>query len=386
MADSDSRYDLLIIGGGISGLGIARAAAARGLRCAVLEKGSCCRAASDNSLRIIHGGLRYLQQLNLSRVRESLLEQERLLAAHPGLVTPLWCMMPLKRFGFKSKIPLFCALHAYQALAACVGAERVRRARLISNGCVREKGALLGDATPYGALLWRDAVMPSARAFGDAIRNAAVAEGVSIREHTRAESVRRSGREFEVQAVIDGTRQSFGTAVVVNAAGAWIQRFEHDCGFGALRWCKAFNVVIARRAVGDYAEGGTGRAGRVFFAVPREEGTAIGTFYHMYSGDPDEVRADEWELDQAVRDVNEALPALALRREEIVSVEAAVLPARCNTAAGPKLYGSERIVSKDGYIEVLSTKYTTFQSQAREVMRHVERYVPIPRKDAGALP
>jgi glycerol-3-phosphate dehydrogenase len=92
-------YELIIIGGGISGLGVAREAAQRGYHCLILEKEKCCRATSANSLRIIHGGFRYLQSLDFGRVFESISEQNYWLSAAPNYVKLLPCFLPLKRFG-----------------------------------------------------------------------------------------------------------------------------------------------------------------------------------------------------------------------------------------------------------------------------------------------
>lgn len=366
--EKDTIYDVLVIGGGISGLGVARAAARRGLRCALLEKGVCCRAASDNSLRIIHGGLRYLQQLNFPRTVESLREQDDLLRRHPEHVLPLMCIMPLERFGLKSRLPLMCALQAYRALALAAGVETHDRAQLISAAAAEERAQLLRGRRMPGALLWREGLLQSARSFADLIKRETQEAGAAVFEGVRVTGVARSGAAYEVST--DNGSGAFAARTVVNTAGAWLQRISGPQLFKPLRWCKAFNLVIARRAVEGSAVGAPG-GGRLYFAVPREEGTAIGTFYFMYDGDPDAVEVSERELSQAVREVNEAHPALQLGQEEIQTVEAAVLPARGEGARGPQLYGSERVAVEGGYIQVLSTKFTTFQSQAEQVMRRV---------------
>jgi len=370
MADKGaSSFDLIVIGGGISGLGVAREAGRRGLRCALFEKGRCCTAASSSSLRIIHGGLRYLQHLNFRRTLESLREQDDLLRRHPGLVAPLWCLMPLNRFGLKSAGPLWCALQAYRLAAFAAGAEKRERAELLPTSAAREKAILLREHPMHGALLWRDALLCSSSHFAEAVKKEMLDAGVALFEERPVTELRPRAGGYTVKA----GGESFDARTVVNASGAWLQRIDGPQLFPKLRWCKAFNLIIARRAVGDLAEGAAGASGRVYFAVPRDEGTAVGTFYRMYEGDPDEAAVSAAELEGAVREVNAALPALMLRADEVAGVESAVLPARRDSADGPVLYGAERLRGRDGYVQVLSTKFTTFQSQARAVMRRVER-------------
>ncbi|MBN8551177.1 MAG: FAD-dependent oxidoreductase, partial [Deltaproteobacteria bacterium] len=101
-----SAVDIAVIGGGISGLGVALEAALNGFEVALFEKGPLASATSANSLRIMHGGIRYLQQMNLPRVMESVRAQAELLADFPDIVRPLPCVMPLTSGGLKSAVPM----------------------------------------------------------------------------------------------------------------------------------------------------------------------------------------------------------------------------------------------------------------------------------------
>ena len=118
----------------------------------------------------------------------------------------------------------------------------------------------------------------------------------------------------------------------------------------------------------------SGELGRVFFLAPREDnendnaGTAIGTFYYMYDGNPDEAKVTDKELDESLALVNKAFPKLQAKKEDIIRIELGILPACGEDEKGPVLYGSEKIKAKDNYIEVLSTKFTTFRSQARHIL------------------
>ena len=114
---SGQEFDILIVGGGIHGVTLAREAALAGLSVALVEKSDFGSATSANSLKILHGGIRYLQQANLPRVRQSVIERRTMLQIAPHLVEPLPCAMPTYGHGMKSKEVMFCGLLAYDLLS-----------------------------------------------------------------------------------------------------------------------------------------------------------------------------------------------------------------------------------------------------------------------------
>ena len=376
---SDKQYDLIVIGGGISGLGVAWKAAARGLKVVLLEKGELCRATSDNSLRIIHGGLRYLQQMNIKRVLDSAKEQSDLLRIAPDLIKPLWCVMPLSKFGLKSKVPMWCGLQLYRVLRLLVGAGYGKCGKIVSAAWVDEKLPLIKGEAPHGAFVWRDAIMPSDRKFAKFVESEVRKCGAEIFEKTEVTAIKKIVGGYEVVTTSEGG--ALRGKCVVNATGAWLQRFPQDSLFKPLKWCKAFNIVIAKKVIEEYALGVSGELGRVFFLAPREDnefdkaGTAVGTFYYMCDGDPAEVAVSAEELEESLRRINKTFPNLKVTKEDIIEIELGILPAYGEDEKGPKLYGSEKLRIRDGYIEVLSTKYTTFRSQARHVMKGVTRFL-----------
>ncbi len=365
---AQNRYEIAIIGGGISGLGVALEAAKNGFSCLVIEKGKCCKATSDNSLRIIHGGLRYLQHLDFSRVLESAHAQAELLKMAPDLVIPLPCVMPLSRFGLKSAIPMWCALKLYSALRFLVSKTPMNCGRIVSATWVDEHFPIIKGQAPSGAFLWYDAIMPSDKAFSAFIQDTAKEEGAEILEDTKVSEIKRTNDGFEL--FDDAGNPLCEARTVVNAAGAWFQNLTPPKKlFSKIDWCKAINFVTNRTdIVSDYALGVSGKAGRVFFFTKREGGTAIGTFYHTYTGDPDLCKVEEDEITKAITELNAAIPNLNLKREEIIDSELGILPIYDENTAGPVLYRSEKLRVDSGYIEILSTKFTTFREQGRKVL------------------
>jgi glycerol-3-phosphate dehydrogenase len=373
MADT---YDIIVIGGGISGLGIVREAARRGYTAVLVEKGRCCKATSDNSMRIIHGGLRYLQTLDLPRTLHSLKAQADLLAQAPALVKPLACLMPLKRFGLKSRWPVTGALAFYNLLARVIAPGAGSKAKVVAASFVDQSVPVLKGLAPHGALLWQDAILPDPPHFAAWVIKEAQTDGARIMEHTEAIRLSRAGpSQLELECLSGEGRLQLRAAVVVNAAGPWLRTLNVEAPLKVQRepggWCKAFNIILRKQLESKYAFGLAGSEGRLYFTVPRGNGTVIGTFHEIYRDHPDRMSVSGQEIEGALREYRQALPAVKIGPEDVEGVEAGVLPMRRVSAGLPVLYGSEQIYGGPGYFEVLSTKYTTFQHQARSVMARV---------------
>ena len=150
------QVDIAIIGGGFSGLGVALRALEQGKSVLLFERGQCGAATSAYSHRIVHGGFRYLQQGDVRRVRESAAAQRELLARFPEVLKPLPCLMPLKKWGLKSKIPVRLALSAFDLCTSGLPYESPGSGRVLSAKEVEERCPLLASKAPHGALLWWD--------------------------------------------------------------------------------------------------------------------------------------------------------------------------------------------------------------------------------------
>jgi glycerol-3-phosphate dehydrogenase len=360
-------FDLIILGGGISGLGVAREAAHQKRRTLLLEAHACCSATSNNTLRIIHGGFRYLQHGDLPRVIKSLLDQKALLREAPDAVVPLPCVMPLKRFGLKSRIPVTCAAVLYGAIMRLCGSP-LKRPSVLSAAAVNETIPLLRGLAPHGALCWNDAVMIDPRRVTEMLMRKAQSGSVEIKEHTPVASVTRVDDLFEVRASC-GTM--WRSRAVANTLGPWISKVdipEYLHGEQPL-WCKGFNITISRQLDPSYGIGVEGDDGRLFFCVPRGQGSAIGTWYVPCAHDGVTPSLSEQEIESFITAFNRALPGANVRAAEIVATDVGILPMVKDSPRGPLLVSNERIHTAGLYAEVISTKYTTFRAQGRKVLR-----------------
>lgn len=372
-------FDVVVIGGGIAGLGVAIECASRGFDTIVLERDRICSATSRNSLRIIHGGFRYLQHINLLRVVESLKDQTRILKEAPSLVKLLPCVMPLQRFGFKSRGPMELAAGFYNALCEQVVGQR-SRASVISDEFVQKHVQLLRGHAPYGAFLWYDARVRDPHKFAQLMRHKIDKEGGEIAENIKVTNVRREQKVFIVSCQEGGEQSEVCGRIVVNASGPWMGEVGLE-GVAQRKkpntWCRAFNVILNKKLQERFAVAQTSPRGRLFFTVPRAEVSTIGTGYLPMGVDTDPAHITEEEVQVFLQEFNQTFHEVKLTLSDIREVESGVQPARSISDDGKqiKLYGRAKIWDYNGFMDLLTTKYTTFHAVGHQVLRRALRYL-----------
>jgi len=366
-------FDVIILGGGISGLGVAREVVSAGRSTLVLEAGTCGNATSNNTLRIIHGGFRYLQSFDLPRVIKSLNDQSALIAEVPNAVQPLPCLMPLTRFGMKSRIPVTCATLLYGTIMRANGSP-LPTPHIISSQKIHSTVRTLRSKAPYGALCWHDGVISDPGAITRHLMTHITTAGGTIREATPVERIEGRHNNFTVHTA---NGETFAARCVVNTLGPWLGTVQVPSELAGYRprWCKGFNLIIKQQLDPTYGIGVQSADGRLFFCVPRGTGTALGTWYLPHPDISVAPSVSEHEIAQFLHALNASLPEAAITKHDIVHIDVGILPMEGTSPAGPQLIAHERIHEREGYIEVMSTKYTTFRSQGQRVAGVVERAV-----------
>ena len=288
--------DILVIGGGINGTGIARDAAGRGLRVLLCEKADLAAATSAASSKLIHGGLRYLEHYAFGLVRKALQERETLLAAAPHIIKPMRFVLPHHR-GLRPAWLLRTGLFLYDHLGG-------RKVLPPSRGLTLRQhpaGAPLQAAYTRG-FEYSDCWVDDARLV---VLNALDAKerGAAILTRSACISARRREDYWEVELQgADGSRTTHRARALVNAAGPWVgevlNRVSSPSGGGeTMRLIKGSHIVVGKLFTGDHAYIFQHADGRVIFAIPYEDDfTLIGTTDLPYSGDLDQVRASEEEI------------------------------------------------------------------------------------------
>ncbi len=301
-----SSVDLVVVGGGINGAGIARDAAGRGLSVLLVERGDLGNATSSASSKLIHGGLRYLEQYQFRLVRESLAEREVLLAAAGHLIWPLRFVLPLHR-GLRPAWVLRTGLWLYDHIG---GRDRLPPTRTLRRGRDPELDPLRAEFRR--GFEYSDCWADDARLV---VTNAvdARARGASVEVGTTFEAARREGREWQVRlASPGGGGRMVRARALVNAAGPWVEQILRGSGAprrNAVRLVKGSHIVVPRVYSGEQAYTLQNRDGRVVFMIPYEKAfTLIGTTDVPFDGDPTELRADAEEIEYLCRSASDYLP------------------------------------------------------------------------------
>jgi glycerol-3-phosphate dehydrogenase len=291
------RFDLLVVGGGINGVGIARDAAGRGLSVLLCEQDDLAAHTSSASTKLIHGGLRYLEQFEFALVGKALAERSVLLKLAPHIIWPLRFVLPHQphlRPAWMIQIGLFLYDHLGRTSKSLPGSRRIRLQRYPVGEPLR-KEFLTG-------FVYSDAWVQDARLV---VLNAmdAANRGVRVLTHTRCEHAYRRSDGWTASLVgADGTRQEIQARALVNATGPWAARFldevasvEHS---HSVRLVKGSHIVVPRMFAHDYAYIFQQPDRRIVFAIPYEQDfTLIGTTDLEYKADPAAPRIDSEEIE-----------------------------------------------------------------------------------------
>jgi len=387
-------FDILIIGGGIHGVTLAREAALAGLAVALVEKSDFCSATSANSLKILHGGIRYLQQANLPRVRQSVIERRTMLQIAPHLIDPLPCAMPTYGHGMKSKEIMFCGLLAYDLLS------RDRNQGLPPNKSIPK--CRIGSRTDWlaiapqldnprfnGAALWHDAITWNTERLGLGFAAAAIQAGATLVNYIEVTGFHRNGRDVTGVTAIDLIRNQSLTIrakITVNNTGPWaketLRLLGEEVTTPEYRCTLAMNVVLRKQLIANHAVGLTAykegwKSGRLFFFVPWRDRTMVGTYLSPHTGSPDQLKVTPEDIHSFMDNLNLAYPAAQLKPEDIAFIQAGIMPAadrEVSPNGEPSLLNHYQILDHaksdnvNGLMSILGVKWTTARDVAQRTL------------------
>jgi len=388
-------YDLLIIGGGINGAGIARDAALRGLKVLLVDKGDFAVGTSSKSSKLIHGGLRYLQQAEFGLVFESVNERTLLLKLAPHLVHPLEFLVPAYRGQYPGRTLLHCGLLLYDALAKFSAPGR-HRAYGAKGLLAREPG--LRQERLTGGITYFDSATDDARLT---LENALDAQqhGAELLTYARVVGFRtsksQSGAAIEGVELRDELDPNIGATVrarlTINATGPWSEEVWRlaegseqaqaaKAAHPLLRPTKGTHVVLdaARLPLRHAVVMTAPQDQRVLFAipwpdrdVPSASRTILGTTDTDFRGDPDRVYTDASDVDYLLTCANHFFPESKLRPEDVLSTWAGLRPLVAPSAEGltaSQVSREHRIITRPGLLSIVGGKLTTYRRMAKEVV------------------
>lgn len=395
------QFDLIVVGAGVNGAGIARDAAMRGLDVLLLDKGDFSAGTTSWSTRLVHGGLRYLEHAEVGLVRESLHERERLLHIAGHLVQPLAMLIPIYERDRRGPRLIRLGMAAYDALSL---RKSLERHHLLSVEALLEREPGIEPEGLKGAALYYDAQVEFAERL--AVENALSARenGALTLTYARVDRIvveENVTRGVEFVDLLGGRRHTARGGVVVNAAGPWVDRVLAGAPRAAERrigGTKGSHLVVERfpGAPGEALYVEAAEDGRPFFIVPWNGMFLIGTTDFAYEGDLDHVEAEDFEVDYLLAETNRVLPGAGLGRDSVLYTYAGVRPLP-HVPEGDAGAITRRHIVHDhapdlaaGLVSIIGGKLTTYRSLAAEavdlVFRRLGRRSPRCRTADSPLP
>lgn len=364
-------WDLVVVGGGIVGAGVLLDATSRGLRAVLVEQEDIASGTSSKSSRLIHGGLRYLEQFHFGLVREALSERSRLMRLAPHLVRPEKFLFPV--YGLPAIHRLFygSGMILYDLLGS---ARDVGRSRHLAAGATLELAPDLRRDGLRGGILYHDAVEDDAR-YTVAVVRTALSRGALALTRVQAISVQEEGGSLaglRVRDALSGDELPVRTRRIVDATGVWAARADRAfAGTPATLVPSRGSHLIVRRDRLPLRHGLTIRVpGKVVFIIPWNAYWLIGTTDHPDAGIPEHVAATPAEVDELLAAVNGTLH-VDLARGDLVGTYAGFRPLVGTARRGSTVTVSRehRVqVDRPGLVRVSGGKYTTYRVMAADAV------------------
>jgi glycerol-3-phosphate dehydrogenase len=385
-----TEFDLVVIGGGITGAAVAHDAALRGLSVALVEAHDFGSATSAASSKIIHGGIRYLSQGRVDKVRESARERAAFLRIAPHLMRTIPIVFPASPDWRRGRAALAAGSAAYGLVTAGIDGVSDPSLRVPpSRACSRDEvirliPALAPRPDVTGARILHETHMYSAERMTLAFVKSAAARGAVVANYVAAEGFLRRGDRvtgIRVRDVIAGDRFDVRARVVANAAGPWVGRLNSDLTgpdpAARTGWAAKGVHIVTRGLTGEVglalltrhrSRSLVGESLRHVFLLPWRQHTLVGTTNTPDPGDPDRVAADERDVCQLLEDVNDGLPGVGLGSADVLHAYAGLYPLGERARANPAVYGvsgdfevvrHERHGGPSGLITAVGRKFTT---------------------------
>ena len=317
---SDGEFDVLVVGGGIQGIAILHALTQQGFKTALVEKDDFASGTSANSLKVIHGGLRYLQTGDFGRMRRSIGARRQFMQLAPDLVRPQGFVIPTSKQGSLHPVLMRAALWLNDLISldrnrGVASSSRLPPGQILRNcDFVQLFTGGMEAASQIGAL-WFDALIHDAGRFTIELIKSAQRQGAVVCNYVRAEKfLQHQGKIFGIQAIDreSGESLTITAKVVVEVAGAGREQLQHATngisnGYSC-RWLKATNLIFSRALCRDYAVGLPGlqdrfpgdtssdQESRYFFFIPYSGSTLFGTFYSSLKESPNDLTVTKDEV------------------------------------------------------------------------------------------
>jgi glycerol-3-phosphate dehydrogenase len=374
-----THFDLVIIGGGIYGAALSYEAAQRGLKTALLEQNDFGAATSANSLKTIHGGVRYLQTLNLRRCWQSARERQILLDIAPHIVRPLPCVMPTTSALMKSKLVVGSGMIFYDLLTASLrntsrSGFAMPRTSICNKAMLEQQAPSFAFEGHTGGAQWHDAQVLDSEQLGYAFIDSARKLGATALNYLRVQSVEQNdgGHCIRYTDCLDQSGGQLTSDLIVDCSSSWNVCADENAKSA---YITGVNFVLKRQpdsvAVGCFTQGEEERRRLLFFS-PWQQTTLAGTWYFPANG-PEDLQLSDEQIQMCLDELNTVLKT-PVTREDILEIHAGQMPAKpsyTGKADDPADYlQAENTLEevKPGLFRLQSTKYTMARLSATQCL------------------
>lgn len=390
----EKEFDVIVIGAGVHGACVARDASLRGMRVALIDKGDICGATSHNSLKTIHGGIRYLQHLDIARTWASIREQRYWLKTAPRRVKPLPFLMPTYGHGMRGPLAMLAGIMLYALLGigrniGLASKSKIRMGRIIS---AKQCQTLVNDVPSKnlsGAAVWDDAQVEDADQTVLEITEHASQHGAVIANYVAAtdfiiDQQKVSGIRATNQ--LNGDTFEIKGHCVVNATGPWIAQQLQSSSLSKqiemdVPLVKSMNIVTKTKtndhAVSFYSRHDSdsmlGNTKRLYFSVPWKDYSVFGTTHLIHSKDQLDINTEATEIQSFLDEINQAHPSSRLGLDDVLYCYQGLTPADAGeqNEAANRLHDSKVIDHRkhdnvDGMVSIVSIKWTTARRVAEQ--------------------
>ncbi|WP_086427885.1 glycerol-3-phosphate dehydrogenase/oxidase [Staphylococcus cornubiensis] len=373
-------YDLIVVGGGITGAGIALDATARGMKVALVEMQDFAQGTSSRSTKLVHGGLRYLKQFQVGVVAETGRERAIVYENGPHVTTPEWMLLPMHKGGTFGKFSTSIGLAMYDRLA---GVKKSERKKMLSKKETSAKEPLVKQDGLKGGGYYVEYRTDDARLTIEVMKKAAE-QGADIMNYAKVTNFLYDNKEkVNGVSVVDRLgNETFEIRgkKVVNATGPWVDEVrsaDYSKNNKQLRLTKGVHVVIdqskfpLRQAV--YFD--TEKDGRMIFAIPREGKAYVGTTDTFYNNDKTKPLVNQEDRDYLVDAINYMFPTVNVTDADIESTWAGVRPLILEEGKDPSEISRKDEVweGKSGLLTIAGGKLTGYRHMALEIVDLVEK-------------
>lgn len=370
---NSQQFDLLIIGGGITGAGVARDAAMRGMSVALVEADDFASGTSSRSSKLVHGGIRYLENMEFKLVFEALSERQKLFEMAPHLVHPLRFMIPLYSQGRVGMTKMGLGMWLYDALSLFQAPELHERLNpqetILRLEQLQEKD-LLGSYVYSDAYMDDDRLvhetLRSANEYGACIANYVRATGVDLDEENQVQSVHCV--DLKTQKKITVRARHF-----VSSVGPWTDQLGEDLFTKwkrILRPTKGIHLTFEKRRLPLSSAVVMAAEKRIVFGIPRHEMVIVGTTDTDFEGDPKSVSATPEDVTYLLGVIEKYFPGAKIKPEDIVASYAGVRPLVQDGSESEGKTSREHVIFNDdhGVTFVAGGKYTTYRLMAQQIV------------------